>query len=89
MLNVSAVIQKPTEMELAATEIAVTIVHALNTPPGALWDFDKINSLISEIKNQRLRLMALQDTYFLLAYFNHFEGGAKNVLTKLSFLQSR
>ncbi|MDP3043724.1 MAG: hypothetical protein Q8N21_04990 [bacterium] len=89
MLNVNAVDQKPTEMELAATEIAVEIVCAVNIPQGGTWDFNKINSLISEIKNPQLRLMALQDTYFLLAYFNHFQGGAKNVLAKLSFLQSR
>ncbi len=72
MLNVSAV--KPTEMELAATEIALEIVHAVNTPPGALWDFNKINDLISEIKDPQLRLMAWQDTCFLLAYFNKKEG---------------
>lgn len=87
MLNVNTVKQKPTKIELAATEIALQIVAAVNIPPRALWDFKTIKSLIAEIEDPQLRLMALQDTYFLLAYFNHFEGGAKNVLAKLSFLQ--
>jgi hypothetical protein len=74
MLNVSAVDQKPTKIELAATEIALQIVWAVNTPPGALWDFKTIKSLIAEIKDPQLKLMAWQDTCFLLAYFNEEEG---------------
>lgn len=74
MLNVGkGSLTKRVIMEHASMEISREIVRAIKTPPGALWDFGKINDLVSEVKNPQLKLMVWQDTCFLLAYFNKEE----------------